>query len=64
MSKGYRIAYQIAIQSPECKKQFKSYRYEGNYNIKWVVNKKDRKVWTGFICLKRCMGCGVIGMWL
>jgi hypothetical protein len=63
MSRRYRIAYQIVIQSPEFKRQFESYRYEWNDNIK-VDNKKDGKVWTIFICLARGIGCGVIWMWL
>jgi len=28
--------------------------------LKWIINKKDRNVWTGFISLTRGMGCGVI----
>jgi dTDP-D-glucose 4,6-dehydratase len=44
MSRRYRIAYQIAIQNPECKRQFGSYRYNEIIILKWIINKKDGKV--------------------
>jgi hypothetical protein len=56
--RGY--AYMILVEKPEGKRPLGKPRRRWEDNIKWILEKWDGVVWTGFIWLRRGISCGLL----